>query len=196
MICIALAALGLAVTAVLAADGDSENESLRQAFDAVFPTGQPLCFVQTFDRAHLAAHREQTVRSITIGHRSAEIRNERAWDRDEERSRQQNPALQTTVARYLHVAAKFRRDRRRYDGTAVCGSLSDGRISCYTDGCDTANARLFIRADGARHILAWPGGFTLRGTCGDDSPSRALDPAEHDGPFRLARAPMSACRRK
>jgi hypothetical protein len=100
------------------------------------------------------------------------------------------------VVRYLYVSAKFQRDRRRYADPIVCGGTHDGRISCRTDGCDTANQRIYIKADGPRHILAWPDGVRLRGTCGDDAPSRSITASDHEGPIRLERAPMAACLRK
>ena len=205
---IAFAALWLAMTGTLwaqvngtnvnaaaasAANENADNEAQRKEFDAAFPPGKQVCFMRSYDRAQLAQHRTQTLRTITIGHRNADMRIERLSDRDGVHWRQANPEGRSSVVRYLYVSANFRRDRRHYADRIVCDGTSDGHISCRTDGCDTADQRIYIKTDGPRHILAWPNGVRLRGTCGDDAPSRSITASDHDGPIRLERAPMAAC---
>ena len=94
---IAFAALWLAMTGTLwaqvngtnvnaaaasAANENADNEAQRKEFDAAFPPGKQVCFMRSYDRAQLAQHRTQTLRTITIGHRNADMRIERLSDRD------------------------------------------------------------------------------------------------------------------
>ena len=72
----------IGAAAASAANEDADNEAQRKEFDAAFPPGKQVCFMRSYDRAQLTQHRTQTLRTITIGHRNADLRIERAWDRD------------------------------------------------------------------------------------------------------------------
>src|SRR3954451_21782954 len=155
---VALAALWLAMTGTLwaqmagtsanAANEDADNVALRKEFDAAFPPGKQVCFMRRYNAAHLAQHRTQTLHTIIIGHRNADMKVERAWGRDVAHSRQVDPEAPSSVGRYLYVSTNFQHDRRRYADRIVCDGTNDRRISCRTDGCDTANQRIYIKVDG------------------------------------------------
>jgi hypothetical protein len=177
------------VTTALALSGSAG----AQAGAPLFVADQEACFGQVYDRAHLAAHPNQTVTSFHIfrylGDRP-EAENREASQRDEaiERFRQ------TGVA-WVQAFVTFRSRRGYFHNWLTCSTReANDRAHC---GVECDGGSFDLKRENAGTVLLNNHGFVLIGGCFDDveaSKEVYFTPGRDDKVFRLEAKPAAICR--
>jgi hypothetical protein len=163
-----------------------------QAGAPLFVADQEACFGRVYDRAHLAAHPNQTVTGLHIfrylGERP-EAENWQASRRDEAIKR----FRQSGVA-WVQAFVTFRGRPGYFHNWLVCRKEAKEGTECFVE-CD--GGRFDLKRESAGTVLLNNHGFVLIGPCFDDveaSKEVYFSPGRDDKVFRLEAKAVSICR--
>jgi hypothetical protein len=163
-----------------------------QAGAPLFVADQEACFGRVYDRAHLAAHPNQTVTGLHIfrylGERP-EAENWQASRRDEAIKR----FRQSGVA-WVQAFVTFRGRPGYFHNWLVCRKEAKEGTECFVE-CD--GGRFDLKRESAGTVLLNNHGFVLIGPCFDDveaSKEVYFSPGRDDKVFRLEAKAVAICR--
>jgi hypothetical protein len=189
----------LAVLAAVLFGGAATAEPLSD-LDALFPVGEPACFVGEDATPPVAATEPGSDReNVPI----AAVRLERSFpelhgeDRNppddtdlDERGGRKRGTLVSVIVTYRDAGQ--RRQPKRFVGFANCyADTTSTALRCTADTCDGGHFIVDRQAEGGVILRLLERGFTVSGGCGSDKQHRSL-PRGHV--FSLKSRPMAACR--
>jgi hypothetical protein len=162
-----------------------------QARAPLFVADQEACFGRVYDRAHLAAHPNQTVTSLHIFRYLGERPEAENW----QANRRDEAIKQFRKAGYANVQAfvTFRGRTGHFHNWLGCREAKEG-TECSVE-CD--GGRFDLKRESAGTVLLNNHGFVLIGGCSDDveaSKEVFLDPGRDDKVFRLEAKAVAVCR--
>jgi hypothetical protein len=163
-----------------------------QAVAPLFVADQEACFGRVYDRAHLAAHPNQTVTSLYIfrylGERP-QAENWQATRRDEAIKR-----FRQTGQAWVQAFVTFRGRTGYFHNWLVCAKEAKEGTNCFVE-CDGGNFDL--KRESARTVLLNNNGFILIGGCSEEveaSKEVYFTPGRDDKVFRLEAKAVAICR--
>jgi hypothetical protein len=176
------------VTTALALSGSAG----AQAGAPLFVADQEACFGRAYDRAHLAAHPNQTVTSLHIfrylGERP-EAENWQASRRDEAIER-----FRETGVAWVQAFVTFRGRTGYFHNWLVCAKEAKEDTKCFVE-CD--GGLFHLKRESAGTVLLNNHGFVLIGGCFDEveaSKEVYFTPGRDDKVFRLEAKAVAICR--
>jgi hypothetical protein len=176
------------VTTALALSGSAG----AQAGAPLFVADQEACFGRVYDRAHLAAHPNQTVTSFHIFRYLGERPKAESWQasqRDEAIKR-----FRQTGSAWVQAFVTFRGRTGYFHNWLVCTKEAKEGTHCYVE-CDGGSFDL--KRESAGKVLLNNNGFILIGGCSEDleaSKEVYFSPGTDDKVFRLEAKAVAICR--
>jgi hypothetical protein len=175
------------VTTALALSGSAG----AQAGAPLFVADQEACFGRVYDRAHLAAHPNQTVTSLHIFRyigKRPEAENWQASQRDEAIKE-----FRKTGHADVQAFVTFRGRRGYFHNWLNCRKEAKEDTTCFVE-CD--GGRFDLKRESAGTVLLNNHGFVLIGACTEEEASKEvhLTPGRDDKVFRLEAKAVAICR--